>query len=174
MPQSSGHERSELVATVAASPTAAAPVSEAGQFQQWCRANWKVLLLAQTGALVGAAYSGISSRNKRLEISKLNDKLRTMKEKVDNAGCAFEWTVDDEEEADWPGSKELSDAAAALEAGNIDAALAAFSAAKAAVVEYAGEGYASMVRPRFSFTPSFPNHHPTPCLRRRRNRRANR
>lgn len=130
----------QLVATVAAKAVAAPPppAQPVNGFVAFCRGNWPLFVFAQTGALIGAAYSGIDSRNKRLEIAKLNDKLRAMMDKVEQ-GCTFQWSVDEDDEDDWPGSKELSDAKRALQADDLDAAMAAFAAAKTAVMEYSGK-----------------------------------
>ena len=130
----------QLVATIAVNATPAPPAAaeQNSSFVTFCRSNWPIFLLLETTALVGAAYSGVSSRNKRLEISKLNDKLRAMMDKMEDANCTFDWSVDEDEEDSWPGSKELSEAKKALEADDVNAALAAFAAAKAAVIEYSG------------------------------------
>lgn len=69
----------QLVATVAAKAAAPAPPPppENG-FVEFCRTNWPLFVVAQSIALIGAAYSGVSSRNKRIELGKLNEKLRKM------------------------------------------------------------------------------------------------
>ena len=139
-PSHSSNSNAQLVATIAAKAAAPPPPQPAASnsLTVFCRANWPLFVLAQTVALFGAAYSGISSRNKRVEVGKLNDQLRAMMEKMDESNCKFDWSVDEDEEDDWPGSKELSEAKRSLEAEDVDAALAHFAAAKNAVMEYSG------------------------------------
>lgn len=78
----------QLVATVAAKPAASAPPPPPpvnGGFVAFCRAYWPLFVVAQSLALIGAAYSGVSSRRKRVELGKLNEKLRKMM-------AGFGWT----------------------------------------------------------------------------------
>jgi hypothetical protein len=101
-----GPTSAQLIATVAAkAATPAPPPKPTNAAVEFCRTSWPLFVLAQTGALIGAAYSGVDSRRKREEIGKLNDKLRKMMEKMGDSSCSFDWSVDEDEEADWPGSK---------------------------------------------------------------------
>mmetsp|Transcript_26990 Transcript_26990/g.43227 ORF Transcript_26990/g.43227 Transcript_26990/m.43227 type:complete len:285 (+) Transcript_26990:181-1035(+) len=135
----------QLIASIAAKAAVPAPPpTPTNTFVGFCRSSWPLFVFAQTGALIGAGYSGISSRNKRLEIGLLNDKLRAMMEKMKDSECAFNWSVDEDEEDDWPGSKELSAAKTSLALGNVDAALDAFAAAKKVVIAYAGDNFEHM------------------------------
>ena len=91
-----------------------------------------------------SAASGVSSRQKRIELAALNEKLRKMKEARDteDGTCSFDWSASHGPCTDtWPGAAELAAATEALEKnGQPDEALLWFAAAKDAVRRDAGGG----------------------------------
>lgn len=132
-----------LVASVSAAPgISAAPPGGArdpSAFDAFCRANWPWFVALETAALIGAAVSGVSSRKKRLELAALNEKLRQLQSRADDATCQLDWSAAHGQcTDDWPASEFLAAGKEALAANEADEAAAQFEAAKAEVMRVAG------------------------------------
>ena len=122
--------RENLVASVAASAPASAPPETVSPFVAFCRANWGYFAALQTVALIGASFNGRLARVRRLEIAEINAKLRAMRDKYESEQAATRPDADDDDFAG-PAYESLAEGKAALAAGDFEAAVGAFSEAKA-------------------------------------------
>ena len=130
MRKTHNHSLLSLVASVAASAPASAPPETVSPFVAFCRANWGYFAALQTVALIGASFNGRLARVRRLEIAEINAKLRAMRDKYESEQAATRPDADDDDFAG-PAYESLAEGKAALAAGDFEAAVGAFSEAKA-------------------------------------------